>query len=56
MEVVVVKVKFLVGVKFVLVGVEFVLVGVKFVLVGVIEWRVEVGVEVVILIYIEIVY
>lgn len=45
-----------VGVKSALVGVESALVGVKSALVGVTEWRVEAGVEVVIFIYIEIVY
>lgn len=45
-----------VGMKSALVGVKSALVGVKSALVGVTEWRVEAGVEVVIFIYIEIVY
>lgn len=45
-----------VEVKSPVVGVKSALVGVKSALVGVTEWRVEAGVEVVIFIYIEIVY
>lgn len=45
-----------VGVKSALVGVKSALVGVKSALVGLTEWRVGAGVEVVIFIYIEIVY
>lgn len=46
----------MVEVKSPVVGVKSALVGVKSALVGVTEWRVEAGVEVVIFIYIEIVY
>lgn len=46
----------MVKVKSPVVGVKSALVGVKSALVGVTEWRVEAGVEVVIFIYIEIVY
>lgn len=46
----------MVEVKSSVVGVKSALVGVKSALVGVTEWRVEAGVEVVIFIYIEIVY